>query len=248
MRTHSSIKILLIQIRSDADLIPAEREEFVKFSGLREEQIVTLDVFRNPYFKPGIIDDFDALMIGGLSDDDSTKIKLPDSFLPFNHSLNALIFRAIDKKIPSLLSCGGFMLASMILGAEVIIDPDKEEMGVYDIYLTAPARKDGLLGTLPPVFKAVSGHIKSTINLPESCIHMAFSDRCPIHGFKITNAPFYAFQFHPEITCPDLQSRVEAYKQKYFKSEEGYRNFINLSESTAIANSIIGKFVTNVVQ
>lgn len=237
----------MIQIRSNANLLPAERKEFVKFSGLKEEQIITLDVFRNPYFKPGIIDDFDALMIGGLSDDDSTKIKLPDSFLPFTRSLNDLIFRAIDKKIPSLLSCGGFMIASMILGAEVIIDPDKEEMGVYDIYLTTTARKDELLGSLPPVFKAVSGHVKSTINLPETCIHMAFSDRCPIHGFKIKNAPFYAFQFHPEITCADLQSRVEAYKEKYFTSEEEYRNFISLSESTDIANSIIGKFVAHIV-
>ncbi len=77
------LKILLVQIRSDQSLLPAERKEFVHFSGLMEEQITTLDVFRTPDFQPRIIDGYDALMMGGLSDDSSDEVELPDIFHPF---------------------------------------------------------------------------------------------------------------------------------------------------------------------
>ncbi len=241
--TLSPMKILLIQIRRDASLLAAERSQFVSCSGLSDAHFTTLDVFRKPDFSATIVDEYQILMIGGLSDDASDKIALPHFFDPFLHNLNAVIRRAMDKKIPSLLSCGGFMLASMLLGASVVIDPNQAELGVYKIRLTSEAKKDVLFGTFPNEFEAVSGHIKSTVGLPDTCIHLARSEICKVHGFKVDQAPFYAFQFHPEITCENLVARVEAYKDKYFDSEEGYQAFINMSHDTSVANSIISRFV-----
>lgn len=237
------LRILLVQIRKDEYMIPAERQGFVKYSGLKEHQFTTLDVFRNPDFPVKIIDDFDMLMIGGLSDDQSDSLELPESFSPFLGNLNNLMLRAINRKVPSLLSCGGFMLASMLLGARVVIDPDQAELEVVDISLTSFAKKDPLFRGFPSIFKAVSGHIKSTIDLPDNCIHLAFSERCQIHGFKVSGSPFYAFQFHPEINCEDLKARVRAYKDKYFQSENAYFDFISMSYDTTITNSIMKRFV-----
>ncbi len=237
------LKILLVQIRSDQSLLPAERKEFVHFSGLVEEQITTLDVFRAPDFQPGIIDGYDALMMGGLSDDSSDEVELPDIFHPFIENLNGLMLRAIERKIPSLLSCGGFMLASMLLGADVVIDPEQYEVGIYEISLTEAALQDPLFKGFPSHFNAVSGHHKSTVDLPSDCIRLAYSKRCPVHGFRLKETPFYAFQFHPEITCANLQARLEAYKEKYFNTEEEYQAFIHLRHNTEVANSIINRFV-----
>lgn len=237
------LKILLIQIRSDQSLLPAERKEFVHFSGLTEEQITTLDVFRDPDFEPQMVDDFNALMIGGLSDDDSNELELPATFSPFIENLNSLMLRAIDRRIPSLLSCGGFMLGSMLLGAKVVIDPEQSEVGIYEIALTESGRMDPLFEGFPLHFNAVSGHHKSTVDLPSNCVRLAFSERCDIHGFRVKDSPFYAFQFHPEITCANLQARIEAYKEKYFDTEEDYQAFIHMTHSTGTANSIISRFV-----
>jgi len=242
------LKILLVQIRRDADTLPPERAEFVHFSELKEEKVYTLDVFKNPAFPVSMIDDYDALMIGGLSDDLSNDIMLPDFFEPFLANLHHLMLHAIEKKIPSLLSCGGFMLASSMLGASVVIDPDQSEMGLCQITLTDAGKSDVLFQSFPPTFQAVSGHIKSTNDLPRECVHLASSERCFVHGFKVADAPFYAFQFHPEITCADLVTRVESYKDKYFATEQDYQTFIKTRGSTAIANSIITRFVRLVAQ
>jgi len=244
----SSLKILLVQIRLDQSVLPAERQEFVHFSGLNEEQIITLDVFQTPNFKPDILDGYDALMIGGLSDDLSDQIELPASFDPFLENLNGLMLRAIDHKIPSLLSCGGFMLASLLLGARVVIDPEQFEVGIFQISLTKEGQEDPLFKDFPGQFDAVSGHHKSTIDLPSNCIRLAFSERCGVHGFKIAEVPFYAFQFHPEISCPNLKARLEAYKDKYFDTEEEYLAFIHMTHSTEVANSIITRFVRLVAE
>jgi GMP synthase (glutamine-hydrolysing) len=243
MQKIKPIQVLLVQIRKDPALIQAERNGFVEFSGLSEDQFITLDVYRNPAFSPDMALDYDALMIGGLSDDHSHIVDLPSHFVPFIDNVYALMKRAIDIKMPSLLSCGGFMLASMMLGANVVIDPEQAELGVYPISLTREAKHDVLFKDFPDTFNAVSGHIKSTINLPSSCMHLAYSDRCRVHGFRVKEAPFYAFQFHPEVKCDDLKDRIEAYKDKYFETEASYRAFIDLMRDTSDANHIVSRFV-----
>ncbi len=240
--------ILLIQIRKDPEALRPERNSFVELSGLTDEHFQTLDVYRKSFFDPQLIDSYDAMIIGGMSDDSSDTIELPEDQFPFLPSLNDLIAYAIKVKKPSLLSCGGFMIASMALGGKIAIDPERAELGVYPIQLTRVAKQDPLFQDFPAIFSAVSGHIKSTVELPPDCVILASSDRCPIHAFKVINTPFYAFQFHPEIRCEELENRVKTYKHKYFDHEEAYNEFINLLEDTFDANCIIGNFVNMIHQ
>ena len=135
------------------------------------------------------------------------------------------------------------MIASEVLGGEVVIDPAREELGVYPICLTADGLADPLFAGFSNCFDAVSGHIKSTLETPPGCVLLASSRRCPVHAFRLKKAPFYAFQFHPEIQCEVLRARVERYKDKYFDSEEAYAKFISLMNDTTLANSIIRRFV-----
>lgn len=243
MKPIEDIQILLIQIRLELSMIGPERNSFIELSPLSQDQWHTLDVFRNPDFDPSILDKYDAFMIGGLSDDHSDSIQLPENFSPWIDNLYNLMAYAIKIKKPGMLSCGGFMLASEMLGSEIVIDPAQQELGVYSLSLTSYALKDPLFKGFPTSFKAVSGHIKTTNTLPQNCYLLASSERCAIHGFKVKKAPFYAFQFHPEIKCEDLKIRVELYKEKYFDSEVTYQKFIALMANTEIANSLVSRFI-----
>lgn len=237
------IQILLIQMRKDLSALAPERRSFVSLSGLDERQFTTLDVFRRPDFSPRIIDPYDAIIIGGLSDDPSDSVEMPPSVFPFIENLQALMLYAIQIRKPSLLSCGGFMIASVALGSSITLDPAFAELGVYDIELTEQARRDPLFRGFPPRFKAVSGHQKSTVGVPAGCELLAYTQGCPVHAFKAGSAPFYAFQFHPEIRCEELQARVEVYKEKYFVTEEDYRRFLGLMADTSDANRIVARFL-----
>lgn len=238
-----SLNVLLIQMRKDPAMLLPERAGFLRFSGLAAHQVDSLDVFRSPHFSPQILSAYDMLWVGGLSDDPSDRVGLSAADFPFLPALTELIHYAIDSRLPALLSCGGFMIASQILGAEVAIAPQHAELGIYDIHLTQEALTDPLFAGFPTPFKGVCGHIKSTLRLPEDCVRLMYSARCPIHAFKVKHAPFYAFQFHPEIACEELEARVSAYKGKYFASEEAYQAFIHLMDNTDTANSILRRFV-----
>jgi len=242
-RNLSDLRLLLIQIRKDPDMLPAERRGFVELSGLEDAQFDVLDVFRRPVFPPSLIDPYDGIVIGGLSDDPGDSVTLPPEAFPFITSLHALIRYTVQVKKPALLSCGGFMIASEVLGGRIILDANRNELGVYEIRLTEAGQEDPLFFDFPSQFKAVSGHIKSTEYVPPGCLLLASTERCPIHAFRVKNAPFYAFQFHPEIRCEVLQARVERYKEKYFASEEEYQAFIALMDDTAWANRIVRRFV-----
>ena len=239
----TKLQILLVQIRKDPSMLAAERRGFVQLSGLEDDQFTLLDVFRQTTFPPSILDDYDAMIIGGLSDDPSDQIGISPEVFPFIESLHALIRYAIQIRKPALLSCGGFMIASVTLGGKVVLDKKRAELGVYDLLLTQEAQSDPLFKNFPNHFKAVSGHQKSTLFTPPNCILLASTDRCPIHAFRVRGAPFYAFQFHPEISCEELEARVEGYKDKYFPSDQEYQDFIALMDDTSLANSIVSRFV-----
>ena len=190
----SGLRLLLIQLRKDPGMLPAERRGFVELSGLEPRQLETLDVYRRPQFAPEIIDPYDAVIIGGLSDDPSDSVAMTQEQFPFIDSLRALIRYAVRQKKPGLLSCGGFMIASVELGAEVVIDPERAELGIVTIELTDSGKADPLFAGFP--------------------------DR-----------------------CEELKARVERYKNKYFKAEKAYRDFLALMEDTSVANSIVRRFV-----
>ncbi len=248
MKSKEEIRILLIQIRRDPSMVLIERQSFTSLSDLAEEQWITLDVYRDPDFKPAILDQYDAFMIGGLSDDPSDTTEYPSHFTPWIENLHDLMKYAIKIKKPGMLSCGGFMLASRMLGAEIVTDENQRELGFYTLTLTPTAQSDLLFKNFPAKFSAVSGHIKSTNSLPKNCQLLVSSERCPIHGFKVKEAPFYAFQFHPEMKAQELKARVELYKDKYFRSHEDFIKFISLHSDTTIANSLVSRFIHMVME
>lgn len=240
----SQLKILLLQIRDDAFTCQEELDEFVRFSGLQPEQFGVLNAFTTPEFEPTCMDGYDALFVGGSSDASVTQ---PDRY-PFVKDCKRLLEYCLLQKIPVFASCFGFQAAVEALGGRVIVDKDKMEMGTYRMHLTEAAARDQLFQDVPREFWAVSGHKERAIALPEAAILLAYSERCPYHAFKMPDAPFYAFQFHPEVDPPDLRSRITRYCDRYLESVEVLTGiFEGLQAETPIANQLIRKFVDRVL-
>lgn len=243
MKEKNELRVLLMQIRDDEVTRLQEFMEFVQFSGLTETQITVLDVFKTPHFSPEILDDFDALFVGGSSDASVLDIKK----YPFVTPGKDLMKYAYDKNIPVLASCFGFQLAVEALGGTVILDADNMEMGTYEIEIDQEfAQKDPIFKNLPKNVWAISGHRERAENLPTGAINFASTPLCPFHAITFKDKPFYAFQFHPELDKKDFIIRLERYKDRYIENAREVNRILGSLQEVDHANSILSLFIDNI--
>lgn len=242
--TLETLKILLLQIREDSITKSEEWQEFIRFSGLRTEQIETLNVFDTPHFTPEIMNNYHALFIGGSSD---ATVRDPITY-PFVGSCKKLIRFCYDQQIPVLASCFGFQLAVEEFGGKVELDAPQMEMGLYQIALTEFAKEDLLLHDTRNQFWAVSGHKERATQLPQEAVLLGQTALCPYHIFTFADKPFYAFQFHPEVDTQDLITRITRYQQRYSVCNNTLQSIIDTAiHQTTESNDIIRKFVERVI-
>ena len=79
MEGRRDLKILLLQIRDNHNVRIEEHQSFANFSKIEPHQIEILNVFDTPSFKPNLIDNYDALYVGGASE---ANVLEPDKY-PF---------------------------------------------------------------------------------------------------------------------------------------------------------------------
>lgn len=244
-KQRATLKILLLQIRSDKETMIEEFYEFVQYSALHEEQFTAINALQQHDFDPTIIDNYDALFIGG-SSDVSISAQEENQFIT---SSNQLLQRCYDNAIPVLASCFGFQMAAEYFGGKVCLNKENKELGIYPISLTNEAKIDILMQDLPDPFWAVVGHKECAIRLPKDAVLLAYSKECPIHAFKFINKPFYGFQFHPEMDRKDLIARIKRYQDRYLEPNENLNEVIEKSRhhSTLQANKLVSHFIDRIV-
>ena len=239
----SQLKLLLLQIRDDAETCQEELDEFVRYSRLDAQQFAVLNVFATPEFDATCMDGYDALLVGGSSDASVTQLEQ----YPFVNSAKRLLVHCLKQSIPVFASCFGFQAAIAALGGQIIVDIAQMEMGTYPLQLTEAASVDALFHDVPDGFWAVSGHKERAVSLPEGAILLASSERCPYHAFRMAGKPFYAFQFHPEIDPADLKVRITRYQKRYLDSDEALTAILQGLQETPIANQLLEKFVDRIL-
>lgn len=243
-KSKQDIRILLLQIREDEETMLEEFYEFVQFSRLHEDQFTKLNTYKTADFEPTVIDEYDALFIGGSSD---ATVLDPDEY-KFIHNCKRLVRYCYDNNIPTFASCFGFQIAVEELGGKVELDKANMEMGMYQIHLTDEAKTDVLMGDLPNSFWAVSGHKERAVSLPKDCDLLAHSEICPYHAIKFHDKPFYGFQFHPEIDRKDLLTRIARYQERYIDDNNEMQRIIDGAiHETAHANNLVRKFVERII-
>jgi len=243
-KTSDDLKILLLQIREDKETCLEEYHEFIDHSGLSEKQIVLLNTFKTPDFAENIIDDYDALFVGGSSD----VSVLETEKYPFINNCKRLLRYCYDRNIPVFASCFGFQVVAEELGGKVIVDKPNMEMGLYQIQLSDAAKHDVLLHDTPETFWSISGHKERASVIPDDAILLGYSELCPYHIIKFKDKPFYSFQFHPEVTPDDLIARITRYQDRYLDNGEDLQKIIdNAVHETTHSNELVKKFVDRIV-
>lgn len=257
------MKVLVLQMRGSGDRSrEAEQQEYLQYTGLPPAAIDFMDIYDTPDFDPAILLSYDALMVGGISRDVATELSWPEERFPFIHNLYALFRLAIAKKIPSLLSCGGFVIAADMLGAKMQYKLRDFELGVYKMIKTEAARRDSFLNSTSDQLPMVVGHLKFFAEAPPNTELLLYTNSyapgVPVHAFKVKSAPFYAFQGHPEISCEEIAQRVEPmlYRKHYFPMRDdhpedqqhgynvkAYQAFCDLKTDTSEAQSLLRRFV-----
>lgn len=243
-KLRSEVKILLLQIRDDKETQLEEYYEFLEFGELEEHQLDMFNTFDTPEFDPTIIDDYDALFVGGSSD---ATVLDPKTY-PFINSSKRLLRYCYEKNMPVFASCFGFQVVIEELGGKVILDKANMEMGIIPIELTEAAKHDPLVYDLPKTFYAVSGHKERAVQIPEDAILLGQSTLCPYHMIKFIDKPFYGFQFHPEVGRKDLIARITRYQERYLDDQTSLQKIIDEAvHETTESNALVKAFIDRIV-
>ena len=159
------------------------------------------------------LESVDAVMVGGSGDYFVSRRNVPnlDATLDF-------LAEVVERSVPTFASCFGFHLLTDALGGEVVHDPEKIEVGTFELRLTPAGRADPLLGRLPDRFPAQLGRKDRARRLPPGCENLAGSDRCPFQAFRIPGRPIWTTQFHPELSGAENRERYVRYLENYESS------------------------------
>jgi len=237
-----NLKILLLQIRNDPKVCREEIESFARYSNLDTDQFDILNVFQQKHFNNNIVDNYDALYVGGSSD---VSVLEPEKY-PFVLPCQELLRYCAEIKKPVFASCFGFQLAVMAFNGEILRDQSGYEMGTVPIQLTKQANSDPVFRNTPNDFLAVSVHQEKALEIPSCFNLLAFTDKC-CHAFKHNTAPFCAFQFHPEVDLEILIQRLGVYRNKYTDGDGHYESLLEGFKSTPYSNNLLKQFVDNVL-
>lgn len=241
-KSRQDLRILLMQIRQEAETRVEELESFAKYAGLQESQFGVLNLFDQTEFDASILQDYDALFVGGSSE---ASVLEPDTY-PFVIPAQALLGECIRLKFPVFASCFGHQLAVMALGGEVVSSVGTFEMGSIPIKLRPAAAEDPLYQDIPDNFLAISVHRELNTRIPEGCIELAYTDVC-CHSLKVIDAPFWTTQFHPEVDLDVLVRRLTLFRKKYTENADHLQQVLDSAEETPESNGLLKKFVDRVL-
>ena len=236
------LKILLLQIRDDANVRKEELESFAKYSELDLDQFEVLNVFDKPKFNSEELNGFDALYVGGASE---ANVLEPKKYEFVNDCIK-LIKYAGDNSIPTFASCFGFQLAVLAFGGTILSKDSDYEMGSIPIRLTNLAEIDPVFKGTKDNFNALSIHRQYALQLPSYLDLLAYTDQC-LHSFKLRNKPLWAFQFHPEVDRATVFKRLAIYKEEYTNSEDEFQSVLDSLVETPESHNLMLNFVNRVL-
>ncbi len=235
------MKLLLLQARKSDDPMGAHEVQcFIDRCDVADSAIVPHDLLGGP---PTIqrAREHDAVLIGGSGDYYVTQQNLPH-WQPFCDFLLELIASGH----PTFASCFGYQAMIHALGGSIIHDPEKTEVGTFELELTAAGRDDPLLGELPAQFPAQMGHKDRAALLPDGIENLASSVRAPLQALRVPGKPIWATQFHPELDCKTNLERFDRYLEgyaEYMTDEEQATARAEFRESPG-ASALLRKFLT----
>ncbi len=205
---YEHVRVRLIQIRERPAVIREEQASFRARTGLGSESFAVTNALTDA-LSPALLDDADALMIGGAG-----AYSVVDTF-GWTQPLADLCLACADRAVPLFGSCWGHQFVARAFGGTVVHDPERAELGTHTVHLTDAGRLDPLFSTLPERFGAQMGHHDRVAELPPGAVELAQSDLAPAQAFRLDGLPVYGTQFHSELDAATERSRLLAYRAHY---------------------------------
>lgn len=231
------LRVVLIQIRSQPQAARHEGWCFRHATGLEPEQVYQWNVVARPRISWEVLRGADAVVIGGSGDHSVT-----ESY-PFMPWIEETVRRAVDAGLPLFGICWGHQCLAQALGGRVIEDRVHEEIGTYDLELTAAGVADPLLAGLPLSFPAHLVHHCRVVELPTGGVELARSAICPVQVMKIDGKPAYGTQFHGEMNREQVRRRLLMYKDEYLETLEQVRRVVASLRPTPEAGTLLRRFL-----
>lgn len=207
-------KVLLISLRDPSD--PMAAQEQMCFAGRAALDRERLDLHFAPTGPPdrATLRRYDAVFFGG-----SGAYSVLDD-VDWIRAAFGTLQDVVELRIRAWASCFGFQGLAVALGGEVVRDDDRQELGSFPITLTEAGKRDPLLGVLPERFFAQEGHHDHVTRLPPGVTLLATGQLSENQAFVVDGAPFYASQFHPELTSATTVERFMHYAALYSMGAE----------------------------
>lgn len=243
--TSPPIHVLLIQCRDAPRMEKQERSCFVERARLPASQLHTVNVARGDELLPALLDEVDAVFMGGAG-----KYSATDTH-PWTEPLHTLVRHAVGRRVPTIGSCWGHQVIARALGGTVVHDPDLAELGCGRVELTEAGTNDPLFSRFPRRFKANMGHHDRVVELPPNAVELARNDQ-PNQAFRLEGAPVYCTQFHSELDAQRERERILVYREYYrtaLPDEETVNRVLdNLADTTEVDSLLYDFLITFVAR
>ena len=207
-------RLLLLQIRDQPEAERQERACFIDAGGLEVDELEAVNVVTAPPLTWRRVRDADALLVGGAGEHSATVD------YSFSAAMGEVVRRWLDERRPFFGSCFGHHFVARLLGGRVITDRAREEVGSFDVELTAAGRRDPVFSIVPDVFVAQLGHHDRVVELPPGSRALAHSTRCANQAIALGEGLAYTTQFHPELSHDDIRSRLMMYREGYLEANQ----------------------------
>ena len=236
------MKFVLLAPRQGEEVVAAEYDDFLTFSGLTPEQL-EVRVLDTPEAELGDFDGVTGVFIGG----SPFTITAPydDVLQPaVTRKLVAFIAEVLEhRRFPIFSACYGSSMVAHHFGGAVS-SAYSEEPGPTRVELTEAAASDPLVGNFPQEFLGLSGHKDSVECLPREATLLATGPTCPVQMYRMGDNVWIS-QFHPEMDGPRITKRLSFYEDDGYY-EAGHEEQVHaalLGHDTSHANSLLRRFV-----
>ena len=208
------MRALLVSLRDPGD--PMAAHEHVCFADRATLPLDAVDVhpMQHGSVSPAKLRSYDAIFFGG-----SGAYSVLDDIDWIKRGVE-LCLEVIALKVPAYASCFGFQGLALALGGEVVSDASRTELGATPLDLTDAGAVDPLFKVIPRRFYAQEGHHDHVTRLPPGVTLLATGEVSRYQAFRVDGAPFWASQFHPELTKYTTVARFKHYQSLYSSDPE----------------------------
>ena len=235
------LRVLLLQVRDQAAAEVHEQGCFVDRLGLERERLHCVNVATAPVPSAATAARADLVILGGAGAH-SAYVDYP-----FTEPLVGLIQELVALGRPFFGSCFGHQFLGRALGGTVVHDPANEEIGTFEVEVTAVGSADPLLAGLPARFPVHLGHHDRIDVVPAGVETLASTAKCAQQVIRVAGKPVYGTQFHCEMTEQHMRERVLMYAGDYLPGDDPGGELARRLRPTVVADQILGRFVATMV-